>query len=715
MTAQALLRGLWASSVSAGLLTLAALLLRAAFQHRTPRRLFCLLWDAAMLRLLILRPLPSPLSIWRRLPASAAAPGAGAGGAPGPAVFGGAAGGAALPGSAGEWGGAASAAFAPALPSGPAAVLAVWLAGALALAVWFCRGHLRGLGRYADALPCTDPFVRGWLAGCGLRRRVRVSTSDRIAAPLTYGVLHPVILLPSGTHRPDPAALPYVLQHEIQHIRRFDTLRKALFAAALCLHWFDPFAWLLFVMSGREAELACDEAVIAGGADPAGYALALLRMEERRGGWGLAGSHFSQNALEERVQAMIKHKKSSLAAAVAVIAAMSVAATVFAAPAPEGTEPPAGQNPPETAAVYNHAQAVEGDLLILSQGGEEGEKQYSVDGGKTWLTEADYRARYGASDWQVEWWTAGDYAVWLAEEKQMLQSIIGERGYTSGEGWFTWDQQRVDEAIALYESILQNIKNGVLYSKTITDPNGGAVEEIMLGSGTLTAAEVFSLEEKNAAAPGPADEAALREELKAFGVAGDADRLTWRGQPVRRLVDGVPAGESGYSIRYVYENPDGAVDLHTLRAVRVYPDGSCDPMGELIGLAAAGDPGFDQGLIDAALPGSAAPAAYAGGSGGGAGGPADPDGPAACAGGSGEGGGRSFEEIFAQYQPYGLTYAPSGSGRGSLSWNGRAVKSFADRTPGGGVFSYEDPAAQDGLRVRTEYDAGGRLIGLCAE
>lgn len=695
MTARALLNGLLASSLSAGLLTLTALLLRAAFQHRTPRRLFCLLWDAAMLRLLILRPLPSPLSVWR-LSAFAAAPGAGTGGAPGLAAFGGgAAGGAALPGGAGEWGGAASAAPAAALPLPPAALLAaLWLAGALALAVWFCRGHLRGLGRYADALPCTDPFVRGWLACCGLRRRVRVCTSDRIAAPLTYGVLRPVILLPSGPRWPGRAALPYVLQHEIEHIRRFDTLRKALFAAALCLHWFDPLAWLLFAVSGRETELACDEAVIAQGADPAGYALALLRMEERRGGWGLAGSHFSQNVLEERIQAMIKHKKASLAAAVAVVAAMSVTATVFASPAPAGTEPPVGQNPPETA-VYDHAQAVEGEVLILSKGGEDGEKLYSVDGGKTWLTEADYRAQYGGSDWQVEWWTAEDYAAWLEEEKQALQSMIGERGYTGGEGWFTWDQQRVDEAIALYEGILEQIKNGALFSKSITDPNGEVLEDVALGSGSLTLAQTMTTEQEKMAVPQPVDEAALLEELKAFGVAGDADRLTFRGQLVRSLVDGVSAGESGYSIRYAYQNPDGVLDLHTLRAVRFQPDGSYDPMGEMIGLAAAGDPGFDQGLIDAAVPGSAAPAAYAEGSGG--------------------EGGRSFEEIFAQYQPYGLTYTPGESGRGSLSWKGQPVRSFADQTPGGGVFSFEDPAAQGGLCLRTEYDASGRLTGLRAE
>lgn len=43
-----------------------------------------------------------------------------------------------------------------------------------------------------------------------------------------------------------------------------------------------------------------------------------------------------------------------------------------------------------------------------------------------------------------------------------LQSL---RGQTSGD--HTWTQQKIDETIALYESILKDIQNGVLYSKTV--------------------------------------------------------------------------------------------------------------------------------------------------------------------------------------------------------------------------------------------------------
>ena len=792
MSGGELLAGLRAASLSGAVIILAALLLRTALQNRTPRRVFCLLWDVALVRLLILAALPSPVSVWRWVPATAPvqSPEMGRAAAPAltaPAIDAVVGNRAAAPGLA---------APPPASTPGTDGVLtAVWLAAALALAAWFLWNHLRFRRLCADSLPCEDAFVCGWLAAHPLCRGVRARTSDRVTAPLTYGVLRPVVLLPSGMDWPDRAALSCVLEHEFQHIRRFDTLRKALLAAALCLHWFNPLVWALYILSNRDMELACDEAVTARGADRAGYARTLLRMEEQRGQWGLSGSHFSQNALEERIRCIMQYKKTSIAALVAVVTVMSITVAAFASNPPEGeTESP---DAPAKGYGYDHFQAVENDVMMLSKGGEDGEKQYSVDGGKTWLSEEDYRARYGGGDWQVEWWTAEDYAAWLEEEKQALQSIIGERCYTGGEGWFTWDQKRVDETVALYESILEDIKNGALYSKAITDKNGGTVEDVALGSGTMGEAAIFTYDEKDAVVPKAVDEDALLEELKKYGISGEKGNLvTSHGMLIRYLVDGVSVGDSGYSIQYVYNNPDGVVDVHTLRSVVRNPDGSYDPMGELIGTVATGAEQFDQGLIDSAAASAAGAQTVS----------ADTDGEdvetllkkyepfglryeiydvpgasgslrmswngtpvhslldtetgtwyannmhgtelddgavdletvyrggklcglresqpphevihraeAADASGSGAEGGRTFEEVFARYQPYGLSYFPRESGMGSLTWNGQAVKSFADLKPDGGAFSYEDPYAETGLRVYAQYDASGRLTGLCAE
>ena len=721
------------TGLSAAVMILAIMVLRLRFQDRTPRRAFCLLWDIVLVRLLVLAEIPSPVSIRRWLPVLSEVRD------PVPAAV-----------SAVTQGTAvrmdyygvvqetyvsslvedtAVSAAGPGLPTldWGAVLTAAWLAGAAVLAFCLLRGHLRGRRVYGASLPLRDEFVQDWLAARPLRRPVQVRSSDRIAAPLTYGVLYPVILLPAGMDRRDRAVLSCVLAHEYQHIRRFDALRKGLLAAALCLHWFNPLVWAMYILANRDIEMACDEAVLRSGADREGYALALLGLEERRGRWSPSGSHFSQNALEERIKAIMKRKHISITALIAVLVVMSITTTVFASAAPEREDAnqDQDQNPPQTGYVYDHLGIVEDDGVVIMSNGENGERFFSADNGETWMSEERYHAEYGSwgDDWQVEWWTYEDYKLWLEEEKEVLQSIIGERGYTGSRGWFTWDQKMVDETIAMYEDILEQIKNGALYSRTIIDKNGNTVEDVALGSNTpldMVITSVFDETEMVAVEPKAVDKAALLDELKAFGIGGNKNLMTYNGELIRHFVDGAPVGPDGYSVQYVYTNDQGAVDVHTLRAVIHNPDGSYDTMGDLIGVAAKGDQGFDQELIDAAVfSGSGYPQATTDGSGDpyqsqNAAAPAEATQTVHAEGGS-TGQGKTFEEIFAQYEEYGLIYQPREGGMGALTYNGLPVRSFADLKPNGGAFSYQDPCTQEGLTVYTEYDRNGGLTGLTAE
>lgn len=386
----------------------------------------------------------------------------------------------------------------------------------------------------------------------------------------------------------------------------------------------------------------------------------------------------------------MKHKHIAVTALAALLVVMCVSTTVFASAAPEDKkEPCEGQNAPVTAYTESEKDA----SVMMMSNGDTGEKLYSVDGGATWMSEERYQAGYGGwgDDWEVEWWTYEDYKAWLEQEKKDLREIIGSQGWTPSTGWFTWDQAKVDETIAMYEGILEDIKNGALYSRTITDKNGNEVEDVALGSdGVMIATVCETMGDSVAAAPKAVDKAALLEELKAFGIGGNENLMTYNGQLVRTFVDGAPVGEDGYSVQYVYTNPDGAVDLHTLRAVIRNPDGSYDTMGDLIGVAAKGDKNFDQELIDCAAHDGRSQAASASGS---------------------AGGGKTFEEIFAQYADYGLSYR-QGEGMGTMTWNGQPVKSFADLKPDGGAFSWQDTGAETGLYVYTEYDQNGNLVGL---
>lgn len=630
-------------SLSAGVMILAAAALRLRFGGRTPGRVFCLLWDIILLRLLLPVDIPSPVSIQRLL-----AGGSGRGGA------------AAVTFVSGEVLAEGQYVVREKLPSLPsldwtAVLLLLWAAGMVLGLTWLAAVHLRSRRIYAAALPAEDEGIRVWQAANPLRRPVQVRVSDRVASPLTYGAAYPVVVLPRGMDRD---LLPCVLAHEYAHIRRFDALRKPLLALALCVHWFNPLVWAMYVLAGRDMELACDEAAVRAGADRRGYALALLSMEEERGRRPLSGSYFSANALEERIKGVMRGKQTTLAALLVVLVVMSAATTVFAAGAPaEGT---------------GAVRLAEREVLLLDGNGQ---TCLSSDGGLTWMTEERYHAQYGdwGGDWDVEWWTYEEYKAWLDQEREELRDLIGERAYTGSDGWFTWDQEKVDDTIALYEEILEDIKNGGLYSRKIRDSSGELIPDMALSSGGTAPGDIWL------------------EELRPFGIEGGGEELTYRGERIRTLVDGAPAGGGGYAVRSLYACDEGTVDVHTLRRPVQNPDGSYDPMGELTGLAAGGDPDFDPALIACARF-EGAPAAEAAG-----------------ADGGDRVGGRSLREIFTAYEIWGLTYGEDGS----LAWNGQPVRSFADQKPGGGVFSYENPYADEGLRVGTVYD-GGVLAGLTA-
>lgn len=211
-----------------------------------------------------------------------------------------------------------------------------WLLGAGGFALAFIFGHLRGRRVYRESLPADDPFVLLWAEENRDWRGVSVRVSDRIAAPLAYGVLRPVVLLPRDMDWENREALSYVLAHEFHHVRRWDALRKWGFAAALCVHWFNPLAWLMYAAANRDLELDCDEtaadAFLWGSRE--GYARTLIAMEERRSFGVPFASYFSRTTLEARVKSLLSRKRcggARLALAAGVVCVLALVGTSPAA------------------------------------------------------------------------------------------------------------------------------------------------------------------------------------------------------------------------------------------------------------------------------------------------------------------------------------------------------------------------------------------------
>ena len=173
-------------SLSGGVFVLAIAAFRALTLRRLPKGTFVALWWLAAIRLLLPVELSSRFSVYTLLealrpqaapvepvlPAAPVAPAA-------PPVL-------VIP-----------------TPTAPAPVqsasfpvwTAVWISVGLLLAAWFLIRYVRWRRRFREALPADCPGLETWFQ---LRRKVEVRVTDQIAAPLTYGLLRPVILLPKS-------------------------------------------------------------------------------------------------------------------------------------------------------------------------------------------------------------------------------------------------------------------------------------------------------------------------------------------------------------------------------------------------------------------------------------------------------------------------------------------------------------------------------------
>jgi beta-lactamase regulating signal transducer with metallopeptidase domain len=204
-------------------------------------------------------------------------------------------------------------------------ITAIWLVVTAFLLVLFSLGLIKSYLQLRFAVPLSgNELIDEWQSSHKLQRPLRILQSDRINTPIAVGIVRPCIILPEIMNLSDKQAVGYVLTHEYYHIRRLDMLWKLLMLCAVCIHWFNPFAWGMLIFLNRDLEISCDELVLRhygeNASERKAYAYSLIVMAETRGRLPLIISHFSRNAVEERIISIMKHRKASaLATGVAVV------------------------------------------------------------------------------------------------------------------------------------------------------------------------------------------------------------------------------------------------------------------------------------------------------------------------------------------------------------------------------------------------------------
>ena len=111
----------------------------------------------------------------------------------------------------------------------------------------------------------SDIKILNLLSDCeeklNIKTRVELSCNPLIASPMLIGFFRPRIILPVGEL--EDKELSYIFVHELTHYKQRDMFYKWLIQIVVCVHWFNPFVYLLEKEVNKSCELSCDEKVIA--------------------------------------------------------------------------------------------------------------------------------------------------------------------------------------------------------------------------------------------------------------------------------------------------------------------------------------------------------------------------------------------------------------------------------------------------------------------
>lgn len=304
----------------------AVLLVRAAFKNRVPKRLLYALWLVVLLKLC----LPGTAYALPLLPAEQTAavqqteaPAQPAPAAQQPAQA------AAQPQTPAQ-----QPASQPQEAAKPAAAMP--LVTEPVLVIWFCGSALLGLWLLLTWLVFTVRLRRS-RRFLGRRGRVRIYAAGSISSPCLAGLI-PAVYLTEDVVQSDAAEL--ILRHELTHLRHLDPLWSFCRAAAVTVYWWNPFVWLAALISGRDAELACDEAVAAklAPAQRVAYARAILAQAPRKA----AALSLAGPPVKERIVFLTRKQRTSvLCVVLALLLTVTATGCSFAELTARGEEPEA--------------------------------------------------------------------------------------------------------------------------------------------------------------------------------------------------------------------------------------------------------------------------------------------------------------------------------------------------------------------------------------
>lgn len=175
--------------------------------------------------------------------------------------------------------------------------------------------HLRWILQFTYAAPeYAEGLFRPVAESLGAGN-VQLLVLSGIYSPATFGWIKPIILLPPLCLEQDECELRDIFRHELQHVKRRDSILTAIASFCRSLLFFHPAAWYALRRLKLESELACDLAVVDDSPERrATYAeclvrFARLRLAQESSPWNLDFASPSVQ-LKVRVRSMLAGTRS---------------------------------------------------------------------------------------------------------------------------------------------------------------------------------------------------------------------------------------------------------------------------------------------------------------------------------------------------------------------------------------------------------------------
>ena len=202
--------------------------------------------------------------------------------------------------------------------------------------IWFSGSALLGLWMLGSWLVFTIR-LRKSRKFLGRHGKTSIYVSSRIPSPCLAGLI-PAVYLTRNVLQNDTAAL--ILRHELTHLRHLDPLWSFCRTAAVVAYWWNPLVWLAAIVSKRDAELACDEAVAVklAPAQRMAYARAILAQAPRK----TAALSLAGPPVKERIVFLTRKQRTSvLCVVLALLLTVTATGCSFAELTARGEDPEA--------------------------------------------------------------------------------------------------------------------------------------------------------------------------------------------------------------------------------------------------------------------------------------------------------------------------------------------------------------------------------------